>query len=766
MWSHSAPRADQEPNGKAEPLVRLCFSCDIRYSARNAFGGLPAASRALFFSNTMNRDYPLDRVRNFGIIAHIDAGKTTTSERVLFYTGAQHKIGEVHEGETTTDWMEQERERGITITAAAITCFWNKTTEDKNDASKKHRFNIIDTPGHIDFTAEVKRSMRVLDGAIVVFDGVAGVEPQSETNWRYADEAKVPRVCFINKLDRTGASFEDSYKSILDRLSTKAIRMQIPIGLESNFEGVVDLLTMKAFRFEGNMGEIVIEGEIPADLLEEAKTRRAELIERIVEQDDAAMSAYLEGKEPSIDELKKILRKAVIANEVFPVYTGSALKNKGVQLVLDAVVDYLPSPLELPPATGINPKTGEAVVRHASDDEPFCALAFKLQSDPFVGALTFFRVYSGTISAGSYVYNSTTGSKERVGRIVRLQADKREEVEKVFAGEIAAAVGLKDTKTSHTLCDEANPIVLEQIKFPEPVVSLRVEPKTKADQEKMSIALRKLSDEDPTFRVSSDEETGETIISGMGELHLEILVDRMKREFNVVADTGKPQVAYRETIQGSSEAEGKYIKQTGGRGQYGHVRIRMKKLEPIDPEAKIPKNVTREDHFEFINNIKGGVVPQEYIPAVEKGIREAMDRGFLAGFQMVDISVELYDGSYHDVDSSEIAFKIAASMAFQEAAGKAKAVLLEPIMKVEVNVPEQFMGDITGSLSGKRGQIEGMEDRGNNKVIKAKVPLSEMFGYTTTLRSMTEGRGSMTMEFDHYDVVPKNVADEIIASRK
>jgi len=715
----------------------------------------------------MTRDYPLERVRNFGIIAHIDAGKTTTSERVLFYTGSQHKIGEVHEGETTTDWMEQERERGITITAAAITCFWTKTGEkDKKDTSKKVRFNVIDTPGHIDFTAEVKRSMRVLDGAIVVFAGVAGVEPQSETNWRYADEAQVPRVCFINKLDRTGASFERSYASILDRLSPKAIRMQIPMGEEAAHEGAVDLLSMKAYTFAGNMGEEVIEGEVPAQYLEEAKKHRAALIERIVEQDDAAMAAYLDGKEPSIDELKVILRKAVINNAIFPVYCGSALKNKGVQLVLDAVVDYLPSPLDLKPATGINPKTGEPVERHASDDEPFCALAFKLQTDPFVGALTFFRVYSGTLASGSYVYNSTTGSKERVGRIVRLQADKREEVAQVFTGEIAAAVGLKDTKTSHTLCDEANPIILEEIKFPEPVVSLRIEPKTKADQEKMGIALRKLADEDPTFRIKTDEETGETIIAGMGELHLEILVDRMKREFNVTADVGQPQVAYRETIQGSAEAEGKYIKQTGGRGQYGHVKIRMKKMEPVDPEKKVAKNITREDHFEFINNIKGGVIPQEFISPVEKGLREAMTRGFLAGFPMVDISVDLYDGSYHDVDSSEIAFKIAASMAFQEAAGKAKAVILEPIMRVEIIVPDKFMGDITGNLSGKRGQIEGMEERGMNKVVKAKVPLSEMFGYTTTLRSMTEGRGSMTMEFDHYDVVPNNIATEIIASRK
>lgn len=716
----------------------------------------------------MNRDYPLEKVRNFGIVAHVDAGKTTTSERVLFYTGSQHKIGEVHTGETTTDWMEQERERGITITAAAITCFWSKSQEkDKKDASKKYRFNVIDTPGHIDFTAEVKRSMRVLDGAIVVFDGVAGVEPQSETNWRYADEAQVPRVCFINKLDRTGADFERSYATILDRLSKKAVRAQIPMGAEGDFEGVIDLLSMKAYTFSGNMGEEVNEGEIPEQYRADAEKYRAELVERIVEHDEAQMNAFFEGNEPSLDELKKTLRKAVIANEIFPVYTGSALKNKGVQLVLDAVVDYLPSPLDLPPVKGVNPKTDEEIERTPSDDEPFTALAFKLQTDPFVGALTFFRVYAGTVSAGSYIYNANTGAKERIGRIVRLQADKREEVEKVFTGEIAAFVGLKDTKTSHTLCDEANPIILEQIVFPEPVVSLRIEPKTKADQEKMGMALKKLSDEDPTFKISSDEETAETIIAGMGELHLEILVDRMQREFNVGANVGKPQVAYRETIMGTADVDNKYIKQTGGKGQYGHVKIKLKHLDPLaDPEEKLPKNVTREDHFEFINNIKGGVIPQEYIPAVEKGIRESLNRGILAGYPVVDVSVDLYDGSYHEVDSSEIAFKIAASQAFQEAAQKAKPVILEPIMKVEVVVPEQFMGDITGNISGKRGAVEGMEDRGMNKAIHAKVPLSEMFGYTTTLRSMTEGRGSMTMEFDHYEVVPSNVAQDIIANRK
>src|SRR3989339_282738 len=722
----------------------------------------------------MSRDYHLEKVRNFGIIAHIDAGKTTTSERVLFYTGQTHKIGEVHEGETVTDWMEQERERGITITAAAITCFWNPTymsqiltKEGQKDLSKKVRFNIIDTPGHIDFTVEVKRSLRVLDGAVVVFDGVAGVEPQSETNWRYADEASVPRICFINKLDRTGASFERSYASILDRLNTKAVRMQIPMGLEDEFEGVIDLLKMKAFKFEGDMGMNVIEMEIPEKYQAEAKKFRGELIERIVENDEVLMNDYLEGKEVPMDVLKTTLRKAVINNEIFPVYAGSALKNKGVQLVLDAVVDYLPSPLDIPAVHGIDPRTGETIDRHPSDKEPFAALAFKLQADPFVGQLTFFRVYSGTVEAGSYIYNASTGDKERVGRMVRLQADAREEVKKVYAGEIAAMVGLKNTRTSHTLCDEANPIILEEIKFPEPVISLRIEPKTKADQEKMGMALKRLADEDPTFRISTDEETMETIISGMGELHLEILVDRMKREFNVEANVGKPQVAYKETITKEAEGECKYIKQTGGRGQYGHVKIRIK---PIDKTIKIedlPKNVKRrDDHFEFVNAIKGGVIPQEFIPPVEKGIVEAMDRGVQAGYKVVDISAELYDGSFHDVDSSEIAFKIAASQAFQEAVRRAGPVILEPIMKVEIVMPEQFMGDVAGNLSSKRAQIEGMGERGMMKVLTAQVPLSEMFGYTTALRSMTEGRASSTMEFDHYDIVPANVAQTIIDARK
>jgi len=716
----------------------------------------------------MERDYPLEKVRNFGIIAHIDAGKTTTSERVLFYTGMSHKIGEVHDGAATTDWMEQEKERGITITSAAITCFWTPTYAT-GDKSKKTRFNIIDTPGHIDFTVEVKRSLRVLDGAVVVFDGVAGVEPQSETNWRYADEAKVPRICFINKLDRIGASFEKSFASILDRLNKSAVRMQLPIGLEESHEGVVDLLTRKSIRFEGEMGSKIVEGEIPADMVADVEKYRAELIEKIVENDEKMMNDYLDGKEPSLADLKKTLRKAVIDNQIFPVFAGSALKNKGVQLVLDAVVDYLPSPMDIPPITGVKPDTEEVIACPSDDSEPFAALAFKIATDPFVGQLVFFRVYSGTLSAGSYVYNPRTGNKERIGRILRMHANEREEVKKVFAGEIAAAVGLKDTITSDTICDENRPVELDRIVFPEPVISLRIEPKTKADQEKMGMALSRLTQEDPTFKVTTDQETNETIISGMGELHLEIIVDRMKREFSVEANVGKPQVAYRETINGDGEAEGKYIKQSGGRGNYGHVRIRVKPMDmSMTKEAieDLPKNVKRYDHFEFINNIKGGAIPQEYIAPVEKGFKEGLDRGVLAGFKIVNVSVDLYDGSYHEVDSNEMAFKIAASMAVQDACKRAKPVILEPMMKVEVVTPDKFMGDLTGNLSSKRGLIEGMDDRGLNKVVNAIVPLSEMFGYMTTLRSMTEGRASFTMEFVRYDIVPQNVADTIIAARK
>ncbi len=715
----------------------------------------------------MQRDYPLEKVRNFGIIAHIDAGKTTTSERILFYTGEIHKIGEVHEGETTTDWMEQERERGITITAAAITCFWNPSYMPAKDLSKKVRFNVIDTPGHIDFTVEVKRSLRVLDGAVVVFDGVAGVEPQSETNWRYADESNVPRLCFINKMDRMGASFERSYASILERLNKKAVRFQIPIGTEGEHNGVIDLLKMKAYYFEGEKGINVVEKEIPENLLADAKKYHAELIEKAVEHNDELMQQYLDGKEISIDVIKAEVRKLVIDNKIFPVFTGSALKNVGVQLVLDAVVDYLPAPTDLKAVKGINPDTGEEIFRKPSDAEPFTALAFKLQNDPFVGQLTFFRVYSGTIEAGTYLYNSTTGKKERLGRIVRLQADKREEVKIVYAGEIAAAVGLKDARTSHTFCDENNPIILEKIKFMEPVVSLRIEPKTKADQEKMGMALKKLGDEDPTFRISSNSETGETIISGMGELHLDIMVDRMKREFGVEANVGKPQVAYRETIMGTAtDVEHKYVKQSGGKGQYGHVVITLKPMEKLVEGEKIPKNVSRYDDFEFINSIKGGVIPQEFIPAVEKGVHEAMDRGIVAGFRMVNVSCELTFGSYHDVDSSEIAYKIAGSQAFQEGAKRAKPVILEPIMKIEVLFPDKFMGDVTGSISSKRGTILEMTERGQAKVLHAMVPLSEMFGYTTQLRSMTSGQGSSTMEFDHYEVVPKNVEAAIVETRK
>ena len=689
----------------------------------------------------MARDYPLEKVRNFGIVAHVDAGKTTTSERILYYTGESHKIGEVHEGNTVTDWMEQERERGITITAAAITCFWNPSYMGA-DLSQKVRFNIIDTPGHIDFTSEVKRSMRVLDGAVVVFDGVAGVEPQSETNWRYAEEAEVPRICYINKLDRTGASFEKSYASILDRLSPKAVRFQLPIGLEDKFEGIIDLLSMKAYKFEGEMGKNVIAYDIPADMMEEAKKYRAELVERIVENDDAVMTEFLEGKEISYEVLKATLRKGVIANKIFPVLTGSSLKNKGVQLVLDAVVDYLPCPKDMPEAKGIDTDTGLPATRPASDEAPFSALVFKIQTDPFVGQLSFFRVYSGSFEAGQTIYDSANNKKERVGRIVRLQADKREDVKIVYAGEIAAAVGMKE------------------------VVSMRVEPNTKVDQEKMGMALSKLSDEDPTFRVKSDPETGETIISGMGELHLEIIVDRMKREFGVQATTGKPQVAYRETIQGTSDVEYKHIKQTGGRGQYGHVKIRVKPMEPLVEGAKIKNNVDREDHFEFVNSIKGGVIPQEYIQPVKKGLKEALDRGVLAGFPVVDVSVDLYDGSYHDVDSSEIAFKLAAINAMQDAMAKAKPVILEPIMKLEVVVPEKFMGDVTGMINSKRGSIEAMGERGVARVITAKVPLSELFGFTTQLRSLTEGRGVPNLEFSHYAIVPRNVQEEIVASRK
>ncbi len=700
----------------------------------------------------MPRQYPIEKVRDFGIIAHIDAGKTTTSERVLFYTGVSHKIGEVHEGATVMDWMEQERERGITITSAATTCFWIPTYA-KGNKELEHRFNIIDTPGHIDFTVEVKRSLRVLDGAVVVFDGVAGVEPQSETNWHYADEYKVPRICFVNKLDRTGASFDFSFNSILERLTPNAVALQIPIGLENDFEGVIDLLTMKAIRFEGEHGEHIVESEIPENLKDEAAKRRHILIEKIVERDDTLMAMYLEGKEPELDALKAVLRKATIENTLVPVLCGSALKNKGVQLMLDAVIDYLPSPMDLPPVKGIHPKTHEEIERHPKDDEPLAALAFKVATDPFVGTLTYFRVYSGTMKRGSYIANTTKDSQERVSRIVRMHANHREEVEEIYAGDLGALVGLKNTTTGDTLADPEQPIILETITFPEPVISVRIEPKTKADQEKMGVALHRLAEEDPTFRVAGDMETGETIISGMGELHLEILVDRMKREFNVEANVGRPQVAYKETIKREGEGEGKYIRQSGGRGQYGHAKIRVEPLE-------------RGAGFEFVDAVKGGAIPKEFIAPIEKGIKETMEKGILAGYPIIDLKVTLYDGSFHEVDSSEFAFKIAGSMALQEAAKQAKLMLLEPIMKVQVIVPPDFLGDVTGDISSKRGKIKAMGERGSVRLVDANIPLSEMFGYSTTLRSMTQGRGSFTMEFSHYEEMPQNVAQAVIEGKK
>ena len=701
------------------------------------------------------RHYPIEKVRNIGIIAHIDAGKTTVSERVLFYTGISHKIGAVHAGAAIMDWMEQERERGITITSAATTTFWTPTHLLGQSATKEHGhpINIIDTPGHIDFTVEVQRSLRVLDGAVVVFDGVAGVEPQSETVWRQADKYSVPRICFINKLDRTGASFDKSLNSIRERLTLSAVPMNLPIGLEDKFEGVVDLIEEKTVRFSGEHGEKLEFAEIPENMKEETATARKYLIEKIVETDDKLMEKYLEKEEISKDELKTAMRKAVIANKLVPVFCGSALKNKGVQLMLDGVVDYLPNPMEMPPTMGIDPKTNGEIARHPDENEPFSALAFKIATDPYVGSLTYFRVYSGKLSKGSYVLNSTKDSKERIGRILLMHANEREEIEEIRAGEIGAAVGLKNTTTGDTLCSEDGPIILEQIVFPEPVISQKIEPKTKADQEKMGFALKRLGDEDPTFRIKTDQETGETIISGMGELHLEIIVDRMKREFKVEANVGRPQVAYRETIRKVAEAEGKYIRQSGGRGQYGHVWLRV---EPGE----------RASGFEFINEIKGGVIPQEFIPASEKGIIEAMEKGVKAGFPLVDMKVALYDGSYHDVDSSEAAFKIAASMALQEAVRRASVVLLEPVMKVEVVVPEQFFGDITGDLNSKRGKIDQMSERAMLKVIDAKVPLSEMFGYATKLRSMSQGRASYTMEFDHYAEVPENVAIQIMEGKK
>ena len=699
------------------------------------------------------RQYPIEKVRDIGIIAHIDAGKTTITERVLFYTGVSHKIGEVHDGQAIMDWMAQERERGITITSAAITCFWTPGEYLTKERTNEHQINIIDTPGHIDFTVEVQRSLRVLDGAVVVFDGVAGVEPQSETVWHQADKFNIPRICFINKLDRIGADFEKSLQSIWQKLSPEALAMQIPIGRENKFEGVIDLLTMKSLKFEGDFGQDVKEEEIPENLLEKAKEWRKKLVEKIAAEDGALLEEYLQGKELSVEDLKRVLRKATINYKLIPVFCGSALKNKGIQPLLDGVVNFLPGPSDIPPIRGTDPKTGESLERKADDDEAFAALAFKIASDPYVGTLTYFRVYSGSLKRGSYLLNTNTQEKERIGRILRMHAQEREEIEELFAGDIAATVGLKNTSTGHTLCDSDSPVLLEKIIFPEPVISIRIEPKTKADQEKMGLALKKLAGEDPTFRVKGDLETGETIISGMGELHLEIIVDRMKREFKVVGNVGRPQVAYKETILQIAEAEGKYIRQSGGRGQYGHVWLRVE-----------PKN--RGEGFEFINEIKGGIIPREFIPAVEKGIKEAMNKGVVANYPMVDVSVALYDGSFHEVDSSEVAFKIAGSIAFQAAAKKAKPVLLEPIMRLEVIVPSEFFGDVVGDLSARRGKIEEIKDRLQLKVIGASVPLSEMFGYATSLRSFTEGRGTFTMEFDHYEAVPPNITQEIIEGKR
>ncbi len=700
----------------------------------------------------MPRLYPIERSRNIGIIAHIDAGKTTTTERILFYTGISHKIGDIDEGTTIMDWMEQERERGITITSAATTCFWTRTRDQKTKENE-YRIEIIDTPGHIDFTAEVQRSLRVLDGAVVVFDGVAGVEPQSETVWRQADKFGVPRLCFINKIDRTGASFEKSLGAIWTKLTPNAVALQLPIGQENNFFGVVDLFSLKGYSFEGDFGQLVREREVPADLLETAKKWRDKLVEKIAAEDETLLQQYVEGKEIPVDQLRKVLRRAVLQSKLVPVFCGSSLKNKGVQFVLDGVVDYLPSPVDLPPVKGIDPKTGKEITRAASDSEPFSALAFKIAADPYVGTLTYFRIYSGTLKKGSYVLNSTSGETERISRIFRMHANEREEVEELYAGNIAATVGLKATSTGHTLCDPNAPIILEKISFPEPVISIRIEPKTKADQEKMGLALKRLSDEDPTFKVKGDLETGDTLISGMGELHLEIIVDRMKREFGVEANVGRPQVAYKETIMKEAEAEGKYVRQSGGRGQYGHVFLRVNPKE-------------RGSGSEFISKIKGGAIPQEFIPAVEKGVKEAMDKGVLVGYPVIDVETTLYDGTFHEVDSSEFAFKIAASMAFQEAAKRANAMLLEPIMSLEVIVPSDFLGDVIGDLSSRRGRIEETEDRIQMKIIHATVPLAEMFGYSTILRSLTEGRGTFTMEFDKYEQVPQNIAQEIIEGKR
>jgi len=684
----------------------------------------------------MAREYSLENTRNIGIMAHIDAGKTTFTERVLFHTGKTHKIGETHDGESQMDWMEQEKERGITITSAATTAFW-----------KGNRFNIIDTPGHVDFTIEVSRSLRVLDGAIALLDSQAGVEPQTETVWRQASEFKVPRMFFCNKMDKMGASFEYSLSTIKDRLGVNAKPIEWPIGAESEFDGIIDLVNRKAYHYDGEQHEEATEIEIPEDLKDLVEEKRTELIEAVAEFDDELMEKYLEGEEVSVELIKKAIRKGTLAAEFFPVLCGTALGNKGVKLALDAVIDYLPAPTDVESIKGVS-LDGEPIERHPSDSEPFASLAFKVMTDPYVGRLTFFRVYSGHLSSGSYVLNATKNSKERVGRILQMHANNRTEISEVYAGDIAAAVGLKNTTTGDTLCDEKKPCILESMVFPEPVIELAIEPKSKADQDKMAIALQKLAEEDPTFRASTNHETGQTIIAGMGELHLDVIVDRMKREFNVEANIGQPQVSYRETITQAADCEGKYIKQSGGRGQYGHVWI---KFEPNPDKG-----------YEFVDAIVGGVVPREYIPVTDKGLQDALKTGVLAGYPMVDVKATLFDGSYHDVDSSEMAYKIAASMALKEAKNKCKPILLEPIMKVQVIVPDEYLGNVMGDITARRGRPMGQESRGNAIAINALVPLSEMFGYATSLRSNTQGRGNFTMEFDHYEEVPKNIAEEII----
>ena len=689
----------------------------------------------------MARQTPLNRVRNIGIAAHIDAGKTTTSERILFFTGVSHKIGEVHEGAATMDWMEQERERGITITSAATTCFW-----------KDHQINLIDTPGHVDFTIEVERSMRVLDGAVAVFCAVGGVQPQSETVWRQANKYGVPRMVFVNKMDRTGANFFGVEQQIKDRLKANPVPIQIPIGAEDTFKGVVDLVTMKALTWDDAKGPSLPDiGEIPAELKDKAEEYRAKMIEAIAETDDALMEKFFAGEELSEDEIKKGIKKGCLSMAIIPMLCGTAFKNKGVQPLLDAVIDYLPAPDEVAEIKGVYDDGSEVSVAN-SDDGEFAGLAFKIMTDPFVGQLTFVRVYRGCLESGSYVYNSVQGKKERIGRLLRMHSNKREEVKEIYAGEIGAVVGLKDTFTGDTLTGEKDHVILEKMDFPDPVISVAVEPKTKADQEKMGLALQKLAQEDPSFRVSTDEESGQTIISGMGELHLEIIVDRMLREFKVEAEVGQPQVAYRETIKSAVEQEYKYAKQSGGRGQYGHVFLR---IEPVEAGSG----------FTFVNDIKGGVVPKEYIPAVEKGCQEALQNGILAGYPVEDVKITLFDGSYHEVDSSEMAFKLAASMGFKEGAKKANPAILEPMMKVEVETPEEYMGDVIGDLNKRRGQVNSMDERSGNKIVTAFCPLSQMFGYSTDLRSQTQGRATYSMEFDHYEEVPRNVADEIIKSR-